>query len=70
MAIVSEYMTPRVVTVNEDESLFTAVSLMRQHRIGALVVCQGEALVGIITDRDIAVRAGAEGQGSPPHPGA
>jgi CBS domain-containing protein len=62
MAIVSEYMTPRVVTVNEDESLFTAASLMRQHRIGALVVCQGEALVGIITDRDIAMRAGAEGR--------
>jgi CBS domain-containing protein len=62
MPIVSEYMTPRVVTVNEDESLFTAVSLMRQHRIGALVVRQGEALVGIITDRDIAVRAGAAGR--------
>lgn len=38
-----------------------AAKLMAEHGIGALVVMRGDALAGIVTERDIAVRAVAEG---------
>jgi CBS domain-containing protein len=35
---------------------------MRDHDVGALPVCDGERLIGMLTDRDIAIRAVAEGR--------
>jgi CBS domain-containing protein len=34
---------------------------MKAHDIGAVVICDGDCLVGMLTDRDIATRAVAEG---------
>lgn len=59
-----DLMTYSPVTVTPEHSVSYAASLMRQHRIGALPVVEvGEVplLVGMITDRDIAVRCTAKG---------
>jgi CBS domain-containing protein len=54
-------MTRGVQVVGPDESLQRAAQLMDELNIGALPVCEGDALVGMITDRDITVRATAAG---------
>src|SRR5882757_114003 len=57
----SEVMTRDVVTVRPDATLREAARLMDDLNVGALPVCDGRRLVGIITDRDITVRATADG---------
>jgi CBS domain-containing protein len=39
-----------------------AVGLMRKHRVGCLLVCEGRALVGIFTERDLLRRVIAAGR--------
>jgi CBS domain-containing protein len=56
-----EVMTRDVVTVRPDATLREAACLMDDLNVGALPVCDGRRLVGIITDRDITVRATADG---------
>ena len=58
---VFEAMTPEVTTVGPDTTLMEAARLMRENGIGPLPVTEGERLLGILTDRDIAIRATAEG---------
>jgi acetoin utilization protein AcuB len=50
---VEEVMTHSVFTVEPDTPLRDAVTLLRQHRIGALPVVKDKTLVGIITRSDI-----------------
>ncbi|WP_337192185.1 CBS domain-containing protein [Streptomyces sp. HUCO-GS316] len=58
---VREVMTPGVVAVRPDASLVEAAQLMRAQDIGDVVVAEGQHVVGVLTDRDITVRAVAEG---------
>ena len=54
---VREIMTPRPVAVGTDEPVAAAARLLSRHNVGALpVTAQGGRLVGMLTDRDIAVR--------------
>lgn len=50
-----------LVTVAADDSIARAAQLMDNHAVGALVVFDGERPVGMVTDRDIAIRAVARG---------
>lgn len=59
--LVCDIMSRDVRTVAPDASLRWAAQTMLSSGVGALPVCDGERLVGIITDRDIAVRAVAGG---------
>ncbi|HVL59219.1 MAG TPA: CBS domain-containing protein [Burkholderiaceae bacterium] len=59
---VRELMTRDVQTVSADDTLQHAAELMKQLDVGVLPVCDGDRLRGIVTDRDIAVRAVAQGQ--------
>ena len=61
---VSELMTAQPQTIAPDESVRHAAELMDRLDIGVLPVCDGDRLVGVVTDRDITVRAIAIG--SPP----
>ena len=61
MARISEVMTRGVQCIRPDESLQRAAQVMDELNVGALPVCRGEELVGMITDRDITVRATAAG---------
>ncbi len=46
----------RVVTVRPDESVVKAARLMEEKNVGSVVVIQNKKPVGILTDRDIAIR--------------
>ncbi|MET7479377.1 CBS domain-containing protein [Streptomyces sp. NPDC005648] len=58
---VREVMTPGAVAVRPDASLVEAARLMRAQDIGDVLVADGQRVVGVLTDRDITVRAVAEG---------
>ena len=57
---VSEVMTRDVRVANPDQSIAEAAKLMAEIDAGALPVGESDRLVGVITDRDIVVRAVAE----------
>jgi CBS domain-containing protein len=57
----SEIMTRDVVVIQPDDSLQSAAKKMRDRNIGFLPVCDGETLIGVLSDRDITIRALAEG---------
>lgn len=57
----SEIMTRDVVVMQPDDSLQSAAKKMRERNIGFLPVCDGEELLGVISDRDITIRALADG---------
>ena len=60
---VSEFMSRDVQTVNPDQPIQEAAQFMLRADAGSMPVCDGDRLVGMVTDRDIAVRAVAEGRG-------
>ncbi|MGZ5883822.1 MAG: CBS domain-containing protein, partial [Burkholderiaceae bacterium] len=61
MQMVSEVMTRNVQFVSPQETVRHAAQLMDDLNVGVLPVCEGEQLVGIVTDRDITVRATSAG---------
>jgi CBS domain-containing protein len=54
---VREVMSNRVVTVPQTMSLAEAARRMREHDVGDVIVMDGERMSGMLTDRDIVVRA-------------
>ena len=59
--LVKEIMTPNVEVVSPGDKLEHAAGKMAALDIGPLPVCEGKRVVGMITDRDITVRATAAG---------
>lgn len=59
---VSQVMTTDVITIEPEATLTEAARRMRGLDVGPLPVASGGRLVGMLTDRDIAVRATAEGR--------
>jgi CBS domain-containing protein len=57
----SEIMTREVEIIQPDDTLHTAAQKMRDRDIGFLPVCDGENLMGVLSDRDITIRALADG---------
>lgn len=57
---VREVMTPAATSVRPDATLVEAAQLMRAQDIGDVLVTQDGRLLGMITDRDITLRAVAE----------
>jgi CBS domain-containing protein len=60
---VSEVMTSNVQTVRPDQTAQQAATFMLSADAGSIPVTEGERLIGMITDRDIAVRGIAKGYG-------
>ena len=54
---VSDAMTSDVRVVRPEQSISEAAQLMAECDSGALPVTDGERLIGVVTDRDIAIRA-------------
>jgi CBS domain-containing protein len=61
---VRDCMTRQVLTTRPDETLQTAARLMLEADVGVIPVEENDRLVGMITDRDIAVRGVARGLGA------
>ena len=59
---VNEVMTSQVELVGPNDSIQQAAKAMARIDAGVLPVAENDRLVGMITDRDIAVRAVAEGR--------
>ena len=64
--LIRDVMTDSVVTAEADSSVREVAELMRERNVGSVVLVAGDALTGIVTDRDLAVsvladdRAGAD----------
>jgi CBS domain-containing protein len=64
MQTIAEVMTPDVEVVAPEGTLRDAARAMADLDVGSLPVCDGRKLIGMITDRDITIRAVAEGKSS------
>jgi len=58
---IRDIMTQPVRTVRSTASVQDAAELMALHDVGALPVCEDGLLIGVVTDRDIILRAIAPG---------
>jgi len=58
---IAELMTTNVQAVTPDTDLVTVAKHMKQLDVGVIPVVEGQQLVGLITDRDIVIRAIAAG---------
>ena len=59
---VKEIMSKDIAKLNKEDSIERAAQLMKEYDCGSIPVCTQDKLVGIVTDRDIAVRCVASGQ--------
>lgn len=57
-----DIMTKDIATLRSDDTIERAARLMKQYDVGSIPVCTDDKIIGIITDRDIAVRSVAPGQ--------
>ena len=62
MQTIAEVMTTDVEVIRPEQTLRDAARAMADLDVGSLPVCDGRKLVGMITDRDITIRAVAEGK--------
>jgi CBS domain-containing protein len=60
---ISEVMTRDVKTIRPEQTAQEAASFMLSADAGSIPVADGDRLIGMITDRDIAVRGVAKGYG-------
>jgi signal-transduction protein with cAMP-binding, CBS, and nucleotidyltransferase domain len=63
-AKVRDVMTPGPIGVDYHQSVGEAARAMRDWGVGAILVVSNESLYGLVTDRDLLVRAVAEGRGA------
>lgn len=59
---VHEVMTDRPRAVTPETTVAEAAQLMKNEDVGSLPILDGEQLAGMVTDRDIVIRAIAEGK--------
>ena len=62
MAIIGSLMKTDMVTVKPDDAVADAARLMAQNGVGAVLVVEGGALTGILSERDVVSRVVAEGK--------
>ena len=59
---IRDVMTSRVATVEPSSTVVDAARKMKQEDVGPIPIVEGDRLVGMVTDRDIALRVVAEGK--------
>ncbi len=60
---VRDVMAPGLIILRHDQLLIDAARVMRDQAVGSVLVTQEDKLYGVLTDRDIVVRAIAAGEG-------
>jgi CBS domain-containing protein len=53
---VRDIMTKEIACMSADEPVEKAAELMKQYNVGSIPICEGNKVIGIVTDRDIALR--------------
>ena len=61
MSTVSDVMTRNVRSLSPSSTIAEAAQAMDELDVGVIPVCEGDTLLGVVTDRDIVVRAVAKG---------
>lgn len=51
--LVKNWMSKKVITIDENDSMQDAINLIKQHKINMLPVMKKDKLVGVVTDRDL-----------------
>lgn len=64
---VKDIMTTEIASLNTDDTIERAAQLMKQYDVGSIPVCSQDKVIGIVTDRDIAIRCVASGQDTKQH---
>src|ERR687885_3033792 len=59
---VSEAMTSNLCTIDATKSVAYAAKMMKDEDVGVAPIVEGQQLVGVLTDRDIAIKVVAEGK--------
>lgn len=59
---IGEIMTLDPQTVRPEDTLQSAAQQMDDLNVGVLPVCEGDRLIGVLTDRDIVIRSTSAGQ--------
>src|SRR4029453_17334436 len=59
---IRDVMTSNPCTIDAEKSVAYAAKMMRQEDVGLAPIVEGEKLIGMLTDRDIAIRVVAEGR--------
>ncbi len=59
---VKDIMSTDVACLCSDDSVEKAAQLMKQYDVGSIPVCSQKKVIGMITDRDLALRCVAVGQ--------
>src|SRR5207244_7241203 len=59
---IRDVMTSNPCTIDADKSVAYAAKMMRKEDVGLAPIVEGDKLVGMLTDRDIATRVAAEGR--------
>ncbi|WP_186275383.1 CBS domain-containing protein [Burkholderia gladioli] len=63
MQRINQIMSREIVHLAPTDTIERAAQLMARHDVGALPVCDGTRVVGMVTDRDLVTRALALGKG-------
>lgn len=61
MTTVTDVMTRNVRTLTPSDTVASAAKAMDELDVGVIPVCEGDKLLGMVTDRDLVVRAVAQG---------
>jgi CBS domain-containing protein len=59
---IRDVMTSNPCTIDAEKSVAYAAKMMRQEDVGLAPIVEGDKLIGMLTDRDIAIRVVAEGR--------
>ena len=59
---ISDVMTPNPRGVDTTSPITEAVRIMKTEDVGSVPILEGDRLVGMLTDRDVAIRIVAEGK--------
>ena len=59
---IRDVMTSNPCTIDAEKSVAYAAKMMREEDVGLAPIVEGEKLIGMLTDRDIAIRVVAEGR--------
>ena len=59
---IRDIMTSNPCTIDAEKSVAYAAKMMKEEDVGLAPIVEGEKLVGMLTDRDIAIRVVAEGR--------
>jgi len=59
---IKDVMTSDPCTIEADKSVAYAAKMMRDEDVGIAPIVEGDKLIGMLTDRDIAIRVVAEGR--------